>query len=767
MSIASEKFEFLLAKATAILSPRDFNLPETPVDHYGCQLPGIAMGERIALYLADKRTFSVYEFKGWQNSGPGMPKTMLFHEFQYATPFPMTAHQYFWLVGQGRAMSFSLQPDAGQPQNALNLTINQRERGHRAKEYTDFYFKIVEEQYGFKETTAALRIARAEVAKMRQDETPPSDATMYRWIKKARVRSDDPIAKMAPKRNPGNTGKRKSARFYEALREALVIALSDPERTYLTIKAAMESLTAEGAEFHDVIAEFRKCSDRHYQRILENADPYSKIYLGQGADAAARLSSAKMRLALPDHPLDVVDVDYTTLDVFVFDPTSRFAFGRPNILVFRDRHSGIVLGFYITFGAPSITSFIAGLKHAIFPKDPGTLPEGVTWLWFGIPFRIGVDNDMHLIGNDIRSAARELGFTLIEYRPGHPWEKGATERLFSILNKQLIHRLPGSTAGSPAERDEFDDEKEKAVPQLRLDELNGFLAHYFAEIHNRSLKAGLGPLITLEDYPCDRWDRGIIGSPTRPPINPDIFTRIVGYTDGVTVQRDGVRLDYLHYWSPELHALKQHPKHRDGKGKHKGTIYQATRDPNEVGFLYINDPYRNVVIKVPVIDRDAKYASGLTLFEHQKAIKHHKATIGKVTDSKGLMKARRDLELRMMEFHKRHRKYEPAKALAKFIRSDAAKARLSRIVELTPDEAVDTHIDYFSPEVATPAVKLSDNRRSRMPEPKDGGQEVPTTPASNDNATGNDEPVGLGSQENEPNSGQRDDRDPDFDKPDF
>lgn len=762
MSIASEKFEFLLAKATAILSPRDFGLPDTPVDQYNSQLPGIPMGERIALYLADRRTFSVYEFKGWQNSGPGMPKTMLFHEFQYATPFPMTAHQYFWLVGQGRALSFSLQPDASQPQNALNLTINQRERAHRAKEYTDFYFKIVEEQYGFKETTVALRIAKAEVAKMRREDTPPSDATMYRWIKKARVRTDDPIAKMAPKRNPGNTSKRKSVRFYEALREALIIALSDPERTYLTIKAAMEALTAEGAEFHDVIAEFRKCSDRHYQRILENADPYSKIYLGYGADAAARLSSAKMRLALPDHPLDVVDVDYTTLDVFVFDPTSRFAFGRPNILVFRDRHSGIVLGFYITFGAPSITSFIAGLKHAAFPKDPATLPEGVTWPWFGIPFRIGVDNDMHLIGNDIRSAARELGFTLIEYRPGHPWEKGATERLFSILNKQLIHRLPGSTAGSPKERNEFDDEKEKAVPQLRLDELNGFLTHYFAEVHNRSLRAGLGPLITLEDYPCDRWDRGIIGSPTRAPINPDVFTRIVGYTDGVTVQRDGIRLDYLHYWSPELHALKQHQKHREGRGKHKGTIYQVTRDPNDVGWLYVNDPYRNVVIKVPVIDRDAKYANGLTLFEHQKAIKYHKATIGKVTDSRGLMKARRDLELRMAEFHKRHRKYEPAKALARFIRSDAAKARLSRVVELTANEAVDTHIDYFSPEVATPAVKLSDNRRSRMPEPREGDQEVPKTPA-----TDGVEEVEQVHHDTEAGPEHGDGRDPDFDNPDF
>ncbi len=90
---------------------------------------------------------------------------MLFHEFQYATPFPMTAHQYFWLVGQGRAMSFSLQPDAGMPQNALNLTINQRERAHRAKEYTDFYFKIVEEQYGFKETTLPCELRGLKLQK--------------------------------------------------------------------------------------------------------------------------------------------------------------------------------------------------------------------------------------------------------------------------------------------------------------------------------------------------------------------------------------------------------------------------------------------------------------------------------------------------------------------------------------------------------------------------------------------------------------------------
>ena len=235
-------------------------------------------------------------------------------------------------------------------------------------------------------------------------------------------------------------------------------------------------------------------------------------------------------------------------------------------------------------------------------------------------------------------------------------------------------------------------------------------------------------MITLEDFPCDRWDRGLVGAPTRPPVNPEIFTRLVGYTDKATIQRDGIRLDYLHYWDSELHALKLHPKHVDGKTKLNGTRYTVTRDPINVGRLFLNDPYRQASIEVPVADRDAAYANGLTLYEHEMVIKHHKEKFGKVTSSKGLMKARRDLELRMAEFQKQHRSYSPAKALAKFIRSDAAKARRSRVVELSADHGVSTHMDYADPYEATPTMKLSQNRRSVMP----GGSEesAPQAPAA-------------------------------------
>ncbi len=172
------------------------------------------------------------------------------------------------------------------------------------------------------------------------------------------------------------------------------------------------------------------------------------------------------------------------------------------------------------------------------------------------------------------------------------------------------------------------------------------------------------------------------------------------------------------------------------------------------------------MIKVPVIDRDAKYASGLTLFEHQKAIKHHKATIGKVADSKGLMKARRDLELRMMEFHKRHRKYEPAKALAKFIRSDAAKPGCPGSWNWHRRSGRYAY-RLFQPEVATPAPKLSDHRRSLVPNSEEVTQEVQTPPSSDGDTTDGERPAEQAQQESEPNQEHGDDRDPDFDKPDF
>ncbi|OWK23998.1 hypothetical protein AJ87_26915 [Rhizobium yanglingense] len=110
----------------------------------------------------------------------------------------------------------------------------------------------------------------------------------------------------------------------------------------------------------------------------------------------------------------------------VYDDERGIGFGRPDLVLFRDRHSGIVIGWGYQLGPPSLETFLEGLLHAILPKDAGDLPPGVSYPWHGLPIMLGVDNAKHLIGMPAREAAIELGFQITPYRPGHPWEKGAS-----------------------------------------------------------------------------------------------------------------------------------------------------------------------------------------------------------------------------------------------------------------------------------------------------------------------------------------------------
>lgn len=103
---------------------------------------------------------------------------------------------------------------------------------------------------------------------------------------------------------------------------------------------------------------------------------------------------------------------------------------------------------------------------------------GCSWPYFGRFRRLGVDNALHLIGNNIENAGKELGFQIVEYRPSHPWMKGALERLNGILNTHVSHRLVGSAEASPEDRAKFDADRHTSTPVLTMAEFEGFLVRY-------------------------------------------------------------------------------------------------------------------------------------------------------------------------------------------------------------------------------------------------------------------------------------------------
>ena len=179
-------------------------------------------------------------------------------------------------------------------------------------------------------------------------------------------------------------------------------------------------------------------------RRLHDLNEYERDVLESGRDYAEVRHMPRLRQIRPTAPLDIVDVDYAVMNIVVIDPELAIACGRPHILTFPDRYSGIVVGFSISFQPPSYESFFEGLQHMLYEK-PADLLSGASYPWWGHCLKLGTDNAKHLVGLNLVEALRELGIQTVAYRPARGWEKGAEEHLFHILDKAVANRLPGAT----------------------------------------------------------------------------------------------------------------------------------------------------------------------------------------------------------------------------------------------------------------------------------------------------------------------------------
>ena len=77
------------------------------------------------------------------------------------------------------------------------------------------------------------------------------------------------------------------------------------------------------------------------------------------------------------HPLDLVQVDHTPVDLILVDPLDREPVGRPWLTVAIDAYSRCIAGFYVTLEAPSATSVGLCLTHAAMDKAPWLALRGV------------------------------------------------------------------------------------------------------------------------------------------------------------------------------------------------------------------------------------------------------------------------------------------------------------------------------------------------------------------------------------------------------
>jgi putative transposase len=307
-----------------------------------------------------------------------------------------------------------------------------------------------------------------------------------------------------------------------------------------------------------------------------------------------------------EHPLDLVQVDHTPVDLIVVDPIDRQPIGRPWLTVAIDTYSRCIAGFHVTLEAPSAMSVGLCLTHVAMDKAPWLAMREVraNWPMQGKPRRLGVDN-----GSEFHSQAFERGCAqhgiAIEWRPpGRPHFGGVVERVIGTL-MGLVHDLPGTTFSDVGQRGSYDSDKAAC---LTLDEVERWFAIAVAQYYHQHPHEGLDG-----QTPLRRWQDGVtalLAEGGSIPVPRDPRAYLVDFLPVLrrSLQRDGITIDHLTYFSS---ALRAWITARDRPGP-----LLIRRDPRDLSRVFVLDPQDDGYLEVPT--RDLSRPS-ISLWEHRLA----------------------------------------------------------------------------------------------------------------------------------------------------
>ncbi len=323
------------------------------------------------------------------------------------------------------------------------------------------------------------------------------------------------------------------------------------------------------------------------------------------------------------HPLDLVQVDHTPVDLILVDPLDREPIGRPWLTVAIDTYSRCIAGFHVTLEAPSATSVGLCLTHAAMDKAPWLALRGVEadWPVAGKPRRVGVDN-----GPEFHSAAFERGCAQhgigIEWRPpGRPQFGGVVERVIGTL-MELVHALPGTTFSNVGQRGSYDSDKAAC---LTLDELERWLAVTVAKYYHLRPHEGLDG-----QMPLRRWQDGVVALAAEGgaiPVPRDARAYLVDFLPVLqrSLQRDGITVDHLTYFSSALRAWIT--------ARNRPDPLLLRRDPRDLSRVFVLDPVDGGYLEVPTRDLSRP---AISLWEHRLARRRLRARHRGEVDEAGL-----------------------------------------------------------------------------------------------------------------------------------
>tara|TARA_R110000782_G_scaffold265178_1_gene358734 strand:+ start:2446 stop:4350 length:1905 start_codon:yes stop_codon:yes gene_type:complete len=403
--------------------------------------------------------------------------------------------------------------------------------------------------------------------------------TLYSWIRD--YEKTGTVSSLAPKRKGSQRGQKRLSSAVEAIITAVIEAeyLTKQRKSIKTVHLLIRKACVDAGIKNP------PSLDTVHRRI--KALPAELTYGKRHGSKAARdkFGAAAGKFQGGEYPLQTVQMDHTKLDIILVNNETGDAIGRPWLTIAVDVFSGMLTGIHLSYDPPSMASVGMCFYRSATHKDEYLKNLGVEGRWpvWGIPSALHVDNGMDFRSSALREACEEYGVTL-EYRPvRRPEFGGHVERAFRSINS-FIHELPGTTRSNVQDRGEYKSEKEAVFTINQLEEL--LVGHIVNVLHNNKRKSD-------KTTPIDRWERGISDTHQMIPVQkPEKLYVDFLPQETRSVQRQGIQLDYIHYFDL---PLKQFIGTKQA--------LKVKRDPRDISRIYVLNPNTGEHMTVGYADR--------------------------------------------------------------------------------------------------------------------------------------------------------------------
>lgn len=469
----------------------------------------------------------------------------------------------------------------------------------RQIEYRLRYLKGVQAAHASHGQRNRITAVIKTVALAINDPSPPSSSSLMEWARRWRKAEGNPLA-LLDKNKARVTPRRIHKRVDELITQVL-------QREYLTrkrhsLRHAHDCLTRELklAVFNNELApEEAKVSLATLSRRLKDIDAYQRVASREGDGRARMVMRTTMDGGGAHYPLQRVEVDHTPLNWVVICDDTGLPLGRPWLTAAIDAYSGYVVGLYLSFFAPNVSSVLGVLRNAVMPKDEINQKMGVSipWLSHGLADEWVLDNGMEFHAQALQRVMWGLGVNSTFCRVRTPWLKPHVERFFLELNyltigSGRIHKAVANVVNLNPYKD----------ATISFGNLVQGLTMFATEVH--ALQINQRKLAR----PLDLFKEGLERCP--PAIYPgswDEFRLISGMSKHLTVGSGGLELHGIPYGSAELLPWRKE------LGPRFKTLCKW--DPDDMGQLYVQHPQR-LTEWVTCPSRWGEYSHGLSFNQH-------------------------------------------------------------------------------------------------------------------------------------------------------